>query len=310
MAVKQQIPSSTNAPKTLNFAKLRGVDFSTSPFEVASTRATDMKNLINEDGVNHKRPGWTENIELYQALGNYNKNLTGLYKIKENVYLVFNETSGVIYDTNNKFIVQEVPISTIIGEENKIKNVKFEKISTEKTLIIIKFTESKDEFIFFNATFKPITRYEFNRGLNYAPKTTISINSDEDATATRESFEEPSLTTAWRINTLISPEKTVRLTIKLDIEDKNLRFLDITYQAGEYQSVTGFEFQSLSEITLAFKPEIIVRILGIGLVNPQTSQPVIVWDEYKIEDKDGNAITSQTEIEMNEDKIIYIKEAD
>ena len=63
MAVKQTIPSNTNQTKSLTFSKLRGVDYSSSPFEVSTSRAVHMKNMINEDGVNHKRPGWSENNE-------------------------------------------------------------------------------------------------------------------------------------------------------------------------------------------------------------------------------------------------------
>ena len=37
-----------------------GVDFSSSPLAVASNRASFACNLINDNGINHKRPGWEE----------------------------------------------------------------------------------------------------------------------------------------------------------------------------------------------------------------------------------------------------------
>ena len=57
MAVKQTIPTNSNPPKTMVFSKFRGVDLSSSPFEVSTSRATHSLNMINENGVNHKRKG-------------------------------------------------------------------------------------------------------------------------------------------------------------------------------------------------------------------------------------------------------------
>ena len=68
MAVKQTIPSNTNQTKSLTFSKLRGVDYSSSPFEVSTSRAVHVKNMINEDGVNHKRPGWTNDNKINDVL--------------------------------------------------------------------------------------------------------------------------------------------------------------------------------------------------------------------------------------------------
>lgn len=42
----------------------RGVDLSSSPLQVAGNRATEAYNFICENGVNHKRPGWCEFLNL------------------------------------------------------------------------------------------------------------------------------------------------------------------------------------------------------------------------------------------------------
>jgi hypothetical protein len=82
MGVRQQIPSSTGQPRQMGFAKLRGVDYSTSPFEVNPSRAVDMRNIINDDGINHKRPGWSENTKINQKLATefYGQNVIGVFK--------------------------------------------------------------------------------------------------------------------------------------------------------------------------------------------------------------------------------------
>lgn len=43
----------------------RGVDLSSSPLQVAGNRATEAYNFICENGVNHKRPGWCEFLNLH-----------------------------------------------------------------------------------------------------------------------------------------------------------------------------------------------------------------------------------------------------
>lgn len=50
--------------KTLSLSSFRGVDYTTSPLEVSSNRATDMSNLIMRDGVCRKRYGWSEKYKF------------------------------------------------------------------------------------------------------------------------------------------------------------------------------------------------------------------------------------------------------
>ena len=50
--------------RTVTLADFRGVDLTTSPLRVAPSRATSMRNLINDHGINHKRPGWCEMLQL------------------------------------------------------------------------------------------------------------------------------------------------------------------------------------------------------------------------------------------------------
>lgn len=46
--------------KRLVLSNFKGVDYSSSPFGVSPHRASNMRNLINEGGVNHKRRGWRQ----------------------------------------------------------------------------------------------------------------------------------------------------------------------------------------------------------------------------------------------------------
>ena len=46
--------------RRLTLSGFHGVDLTSNPLEVASNRATYMRNFINDGGVNHNRPGWRE----------------------------------------------------------------------------------------------------------------------------------------------------------------------------------------------------------------------------------------------------------
>ena len=49
---------SKKARNQLTLEGFKGVDFSSSPLNVSTNRASSMRNLINENGVNKKRSGW------------------------------------------------------------------------------------------------------------------------------------------------------------------------------------------------------------------------------------------------------------
>ncbi|MBQ8357092.1 MAG: hypothetical protein IJX39_04715 [Clostridia bacterium] len=53
---------------TTTLSDFKGVDLNTSPLRVASNRASSMKNLICDNGVNHKRPGWEEQFRIVETV--------------------------------------------------------------------------------------------------------------------------------------------------------------------------------------------------------------------------------------------------
>ena len=56
--------------KQLTLENFKGVDFSSSPLRVHSNRASNMRNFINEYGVNRKRNGWNELFRIEDIDGN------------------------------------------------------------------------------------------------------------------------------------------------------------------------------------------------------------------------------------------------
>lgn len=222
MAVRQTVVSDTNSQKTLTFNKLRGVDYSSSPFEVSTSRATSMKNMINEDGVNHKRHGWSEDLEINKTISE--KNITNI----KGIYIPTSTTGKLKY---------------IIATDNKIYS--FTKTRGYFTLDItntfydytVKFVDSKNKIIIFypSAIYSfdiDALKYEdYTKGDSYIPTTTISINPIEDLESTRKTFEYSNLLNKERKNTLIGR--------------KELEF-NILYFTVDYSAV-GSEFSNISK---------------------------------------------------------------
>ena len=228
MAVRQTVVSDTNSPKTLTFNKLRGVDYSSSPFEVNTSRATSMKNMINEDGVNHKRNGWTEDTEINKMISEMNiTNIKGIFfsndKNKEMKYMI--ATNSKIY----AFMKVGGIYSYEIEENDSEYTVKF-------------LISKKDVFVFY-----PNTIYSFNldskkfkdssKGNTYIPTTTISINPVSEETSARQTLEYANLLNKERKNTMIGKKESE---------------FNILYFTIDYSSVTS-EFSNISKQTIYLK---------------------------------------------------------
>ena len=56
--------------RQLRLGGFLGADYSSSPFQVSTARATKMKNLINEYGVNRKRRGWRQVKQFFRDINN------------------------------------------------------------------------------------------------------------------------------------------------------------------------------------------------------------------------------------------------
>lgn len=223
MAVKQTIPSNTNQTKSLTFSKLRGVDYSSSPFEVSTSRAVHMKNIINEDGVNHKRPGWTSNLSI-----NRSNNLSPIYDICEfgGRYLVvalfgydvdLYEWDGKGNFISNRKIVKHIAYTN--GEPYTYSG-RFTKISEDRMLFTGNNTgiavTNNFVVITYNKETDSIEGYETEDVL-YIPTTSISINSTKDNVDINSgvAYEERNMLTTKRKNSLIGENiETIKITFK------------------------------------------------------------------------------------------------
>lgn len=221
MAVKQSIPSYTNTNKSLTLGNFKGIDASSSPFEVDVSRATYCQNLINENGVNHKRPGWKTILSLNKigtrALFHWNlngnkrflaigiKKENGMCDLFINLYrYTKSDFSDISEIWENKSTISEEEFN-MMADLYKIDFEKFYCFIKEDKVFVFGTGEVtliyNDELLSIDGR-----SIESGKGLEthtYIPTTTISINRDSQKESTRQSKEHANLLSKYRRNTLL-----------------------------------------------------------------------------------------------------------
>lgn len=183
--------------QTVTLTDFRGVDLTTSPLRVAKNRATYMRNLINDHGINHKRPGWSEMLRINGA------KINGIFPYQNgdhDVLLIhagtafyratYNEATGLwspeqisedgwgLTDTRSQCVYRG-GVAYILGCGNYLAYGKHD----DKEYSLVPVSE-----------------------IAYVPTTTVSINAGDPASdAKRATLESVNLLTPKRINTAIVP---------------------------------------------------------------------------------------------------------
>lgn len=104
MRVNTNVSNKTRRELVLD--DFKGVDFSSSPLKVSGSRASFASNLICDNGVNHKRPGWEQVLKLDD-----NININGMYEYKNGNHHVL-----IVY-AGTKFYKVEEGTATLIDYE-------------------------------------------------------------------------------------------------------------------------------------------------------------------------------------------------
>lgn len=223
MSIRMSTEISLKERQVLQFGDFKGVDFSSSPLRVAVNRATDMKNFINEYGVNRKRNGWNELIRIKDGQGNDLK-INGIFNYQNG------STKKTIVHAGKKFftldynaITGEYSVTDITNSSTyadaavvaaNIEDKRSQCVISKGRLYII----GCGDFLVYG-TWNNGTSYELRRVYNnsdtYIPTTTISIDDDsvEDDT-NRATLDDINLLTNKRINQLLgvdSANKTYTL---------------------------------------------------------------------------------------------------
>lgn len=198
----------------------KGVDFSSSPLNVDLSRATEMKNFINEYGVNRKRNGWNELIRIKS--GGTDLKINGIFNFEDE------GTKITIVHAGTKFFKLNYNTITNTYSTTDITNSStYAEAAVDTTLI-----EDKRSQMFLNKGKLYIlgcgdflvygkygSNYELRRVYNnsdtYIPTTSISIDNDSAVDTQRATLDDINLLTNKRINKLLGIEG-VSSTFTLD----------------------------------------------------------------------------------------------
>ena len=195
--------------KTYQINTTRGVDLSSSPLNVAPSRASYMRNMISRNGINHKRNGWNE-IASFEDTEGKELAINGIW---EYVHPTTRDKSLIVYagsqfftcdyNFNNKKAITVESGATVNGEKCKA-------YYKDGLLWII----GCGDYLVYDGT--SIVRVE-NSKYAYAPATSIDITTDRKAV----SFEDVNLLTNKRVNKLVGAKSSNYYTLdgKIDFDE-------------------------------------------------------------------------------------------
>lgn len=202
----------TEQPKKLELENFQGFDFSSSPLSVDKHHAIDGRNMIIENGVNHKRNGWIEKIRFASG-GKVN----GLWEFTD----INGETHTICHCGNKIYRIYGLQTQVNSFDQNvedlttkEGSDVNLARINTDMRSFAV--VQNNRLYIFCGDYLQYVRRdtwvlerVENNRD-TYIPTTTISIDAVNSANNDAVSFEEVNMLTKYRKN---------KLTVPHDIDD-------------------------------------------------------------------------------------------
>lgn len=190
-----------------------GVDYASSIFNVADYRAIDMRNLINKNGINHKRNGWSE-------IAQFNDKINGIWQFKDD-----NKNIHIIVHSGKKFYkitnLSTNSFETTYEEINFNETVNLTRIINERSYGVVAgnrlYILCGDYLVYGtwdNGTTWEIRRVEDDED-TYIPTTTIGITKEGSLIqGTRTGYDKINLLNRKRKNTLIGEDNLIELEFK------------------------------------------------------------------------------------------------
>lgn len=207
---------------TLN--NFRGLDTLSTAVDVSAIHATDMKNLISRDGVNHKRFGWKTQFRIRDDC-QFLK-IQGIFNFK-----IFEKEFLIVYAVNTEKKEKKFFLISDDGNSTDITNSGFSEdrktfYDVDSNYCVIKDNLLDNECKFFINGNKVYfvgcgdflvfskwenERYEIRRVIGnedvYVPVTTENISSEESSDKyTRITAEEKNILSPYVFNTLFGPK--------------------------------------------------------------------------------------------------------
>ena len=205
-----QVPTgvSLKERRELTISDFRGVDFSSSPFQVNTNRASFAKNFITDYGTNVKRNGWRQEIQILS--GGKPQPINGIFEYYEGEQKIFLVHAGrrffrvikegdgySVKDITNTGTYEPAKVQT-----DRLKSARSQCFRQKERAYII----GCGDYLVYGSWDEGKT-YELRRVADnedtYIPTTTISIDSDRTKDDVRASLDEVNLLSSYRKNSLL-----------------------------------------------------------------------------------------------------------
>jgi hypothetical protein len=214
----------------------RGVDTSSASVDVETFRATEMRNMISRNGLNHKRHGWEQQL-LNNGDSTHPNNFGGAVRGIYGFKFVGDEQTRIIVYANRKFWEKK-------GDDNGFKNI----ITPDNVILEDRacqfYLVGDILYIIGMGDFLAYNGYTFSRVSEsaYVPTTVINIVSKEyaaenTAAISRERLDEINLLTPYVKNELIG---------NLESETFELDHAFTEVSAEVYDKATGVLAETLT----------------------------------------------------------------
>ena len=260
--------------RTLTLGNFKGVDFSSSPLSVRSDRASNMRNFINEYGVNKKRNGWNELLKIKH--GGVAQRINGIFEYvngdRREMLVHAGKRFYRLTKSDGKYSYQDITLSSTYApakcDVGLLKDQRSQAFFNKGKAYII---GCGDYLVY--GTWNDGGSYELRRVANnedtYIPTTTISIDPDDVMDDTRGSLDDINCLSRKRINQLLGSAEANKTW---------------TLDAGEIDDGTAVEIK-LETVEGSEENEVAVEYL---IKNNQTDKTKL----YKVA-KNGTAMTAE-----------------
>lgn len=199
--------------RTLQLSDFKGVDFSSSALSVRRDRASNMRNFINEYGVNKKRNGWNELIKI--KYGGQSQRINGIFEYvngnRREVLVHAGRRFYRLVKSGGRYSIVDITLTSTYTPSKvntaKIKDQRSQAFFNKGRAYII---GCGDYLVY--GTWDNGASYELRRVANntdtYIPTTTISIDNDSVSDDTRGSLDDVNCLSSRRINQLLGTSET------------------------------------------------------------------------------------------------------
>ncbi len=199
--------------RSLTLGDFKGVDFSSSPLNVRGDRASNMRNFINEYGVNKKRNGWKELLEIKAA--GVVQSINGIFEYVNGNHreMLVHAGKGFyrVENTDGEYSCTKISLSSNIS----IKDQRSQAFFNKGRMYII---GCGDYLVY--GSWDGGGNYELRRVANnedtYIPTTTISIDPDGVNDNARVTLDGVNCLSDKRINRLLGSDSDSEKTWTLD----------------------------------------------------------------------------------------------